>query len=302
VPREAAARPLAALAAAAAAGLLATAAGMLPAFARLGAFARVAATALAAGLPLLVGAHLPGVPVGAYVWVAAAAVVLALAAAPLRERGLWSLGLASGVDALPTLFALRQARWQARAALPVHAVQAATAPEICGADQVSLLLDEHLDPALVRALPLALRPPFVATARDVLAAPRDSLAARWLLGMELPAFVLSGVVCEPAAPPPKPSRLGRGSLAVQAGFDRDAGGATGLWIRCAGVDAGLAAVVYTPVGAETLPLSDPARGIPEAEQRRLGRWLRPLPPGLRIRVLVVAPATADAYGWTELRT
>jgi hypothetical protein len=270
--------------------------------ARHGAFGRTAATVLAAGVPLLVAAHLPAVPVGAYVLLAPVAALLALAAVPLlRERGLLSLALVTAVASGPTIAALRQARFDARAAAPVRAAQAATAPEACGSARVALLLDADLDPTFVRALPLALRPPFVDDARDVIAARADSMAGRWLLRMELPAFVLSAAGIRPAPPAGLGARLDRPTLAVRAGLDRTRAEAA-LWIRCEGGGGGLAAVVYTPLGEETVALWDPAQGIPADEQRRLGRWLAPLPSGLPIRILVVAPATADAYGWTELRT
>jgi hypothetical protein len=163
-----------------------------------------------------------------------------------------------------------------------------------------VLLDQGLPADAIAALPLALQPPFVDTPRTLIAARADSLAGRWLRRLGLPTFHLAADRCElvPALP-----ALAAPTLAVTAGLERDAAGAvTDVWIETEGRDRGHMAVLFTPCGELLLPVPGGRLHLASAELQLLRAWLAPLPTGLPIQVLVVAPASADAYGAAELQT
>ncbi len=259
-----------------------------------GPFGSLAAIVLAAGLPLLAVAWRPTLPaaaVGACAAVCATPFLLPL----LRERGLWSLAIATVLAVTPHLWAWRLARLAAHAATPIAAAIRAVAALPPDSGRVALLLDRELDPAVIDALSIALWP------RQVLAARVDAVEGLWLARMELPV-----IRCGPSRAALQPRRggdqLSTGELQVVATMLRDAGGAvTSMQIRCERARAGYLAVVYGPGGALLAEFAvDGRASLDGAAWAQLQHWLQPLPSATPIRVLVVPPGTADVHGWTEL--
>ncbi|HLQ37792.1 MAG TPA: hypothetical protein VK348_08325 [Planctomycetota bacterium] len=270
-------------------------------------FARTAAAVLAAGstaaLGLYIGdgglvpAALPALALGAGV----VAGTLAGRSAPrLTERGPWSLALSTLVVALPAVLARRQQEAAAAAALPVAAVQAA-APRH---GSVALMLPAGVPAIEVCGLLAALRRPFFGADLDVFVVREDGSEARWLQRMGMPTLRLLGAtaVLQPGAPPgqvlPTPMQVPAAGIEVAAG-----GRPTTLWVRAGESAGGAIAVAFTPAGTFTLQLDDHGYALLAGSERaRFQALLAPLPPALRIRVLVVSPGSADAYGWADIAT
>jgi hypothetical protein len=239
-----------------------------------------------------------------------AGAVLAAAAAvstPLwRDRHAALLALLAVPAALPALCAFRAARLCGHVAQPIAAVRAAMAQLGGGA---VVLVGDDVDDELRAALPRALQPPFAATAQPLLLATAGSTAAEWVQRMEWPVFALRGGDCEPCPLPQAGARLRAGLLAVSAAVDRGADGLR-LAVHADGMRPGSQALLFTPVGEFAVGLDENGRGelsagvagTSDAAAQRRFALLGALPSGLPIRVLVVPPDPADAYGWTDVAT
>jgi hypothetical protein len=272
-------------------------------------FARTAVVAFTAGLPLLAdqfGIDPGGGTVGGALLAGAVLAAMAAVATPLwRDRHLVLLALLAVPAALPALVAFHDARVHGYLAQPIAAVRAATAHLSGGA----VVLVGNVGEPLRAALPRALRPPFAAMAQPLLLATAGSPAAEWVQRMDWPVFALRDGDCEPCPLPQAGARLRAGLLDVSAQVDRGAGGLR-VAVHADGMRPGSQALLFTPVGEFAVGLDENGRGelsagsagAGDAAAQRRFVLLGALPSGLPIRVLVVPPDPADAYGWTDVAT
>jgi hypothetical protein len=265
---------------------------------RAGSFGAFVAVTLTGTLPLL------ALPLALPEWTshafAAAGAVVAVALAPsLRERGLVSLALLGVVLALPAIVALRAAHTSARLASPLAAV--AKSVGSAKVPVVGVVFADEVAEHDARALPLRLRAPWADGEVAILAVRANSAAAPLLRRLDLPLLQLRGDTCLPL--PALTGRLER-RYDIEAAFVRTMDGALqSLSVRWTGSGLGAHAIVITPCGAIEATFDDQHRAVfDEAASVQLRGWLRPLPSGTSIRVLVVPPDPADAACWTVLQT
>lgn len=265
--------------------------------AQAGGFGAAAAVVLAGGVPLL------GVTRPLPAWAMALSVPVAVAVAArlmplLRDRALWSLALATLLAAPAYVLTWRAARTGAHGAAPLDAVARVLASETA----VALELDPVVTDEQALALAARLRPPFAARATDVLAARRDAMTARWLQRLGLPRYRWDGIRCEPLPLAPASPPLAAGSLEVRAALARGAdGGVEAVSITCPAAHTGWVAAVFSAAGSGVLRFAEDGRARIDGADPGAQRWLRAMASGAPIRILVVPPASADVYGWTELR-
>lgn len=267
-------------------------------------FATTMATAFAVGLPLLLGGWLPTAWTGSRLLapaLLAAALLSVLALAPCwRERTAWSLLWVPLLSFSPTLLGLRSQLLAAREAAPIGALLRLLESWSAIDGPVVLLLPADADPAAPLVLCRALQPPMRSEGLPVLCATVGSIEAQWLWRMGLPGLVARNGRFEPEPSPPPAARLVSQRRVVAEVVTSPPNIAVLL-------PPGLPrarAIAFTPVGP--FPLAPDAAGdvsvlaLAMPDRERFGAALGALPPGLPIRVLVVSPASDDAYGWVDL--
>lgn len=288
-----AAAPLAAVAAAALAAMLAR---FTPLGVSAGSFGACVASCAAGGLATC-AALLPTGEEGVWGGSVAAAVACASCSRFLRERGVLSLALGGAVAALPHVLAIRAANGLARAAAPLAVVAGSLSRT--AAPTVGLLLGDGVDDELALAVGLRMAPPFTEPHVPLVAARADSAAGSWLRRLPVELRELVGMRCEPVAGARDPLRAADG---VEAAADRAPAAERPLrvrWERAVGA-SGAQCVALTPFGSVDGSFDE--RGVAQFDAdsvARLRRWIASMPPDGRIFVVVVPPSAADPPGWVS---
>ncbi|GDY02048.1 hypothetical protein LBMAG49_13770 [Planctomycetota bacterium] len=284
---------------------------LLPARFAADGFACLASVVFASGLPLLCGSlscsrEAWTGPIAASL-IAFGSALLSSVAAPLaRDRSVLVLGIVAACASLPTLTAVRFARSRSFEARELVALVAQAAPDRLSGDGVALLVEAGLRAEVRRAVPLALRPPFRATALHVMVAESGTIAAQWLQRMEWPVLRLQNNECTRLPAAAINARLSAGELAVQGLVARTAGLALDIVIHGKLAMQGSVVILFTPVGEFLLPwqpaqpgdFTAPSGLDPLLRERFVA--LDSLASGFRIRAVVVPPDKADLYGFCDL--
>ncbi|MEQ1632247.1 MAG: hypothetical protein ABL997_07720 [Planctomycetota bacterium] len=265
---------------------------------RAGSFGAFVAVVLACGLTLLpLPLRLSQEAVFASAGLAAA---IAVALAPwFRERGILTLALGGAIVALPPIVALRAAHERAFLATTLAQVT-----RTVGASKVPLLgivLERDVSDLDAEAMALRVSKPWADADVSLLVARKDEPAAPMLRRLDLPLLSVQSGRCLPLAALDGP--LAR-ATDVEVSIVRDANGAlSSLAVRFPRSGPGAQVIVITPCGSIDGTFDDQQRAVFAAEDlARLRAWLRPLPPGTALRVVVVPPDAVDTASWTELRT
>jgi hypothetical protein len=256
------------------------------------------AVLLAGDLLLHFGATLPRLLEPPALWSAAAVVLpLSVALAPLWcDRGLGSLVLVPAIAVSGALLAMQSARDADAEAAAVRALQTA-APT---SSPVALVLPDDTPRELTEALVAALRRPAHAIDLDVFAITPDGLEGEWLQRMGVDRLRVRGNTVDVLPGARNSQQLAAGVLRLDAGF-AGPGKREGLFVRSGPELAHSRTCVFTPYGCAQGELGDNGAMRLKAETEQwLRRVVAALPSGAAIRVLVVSPAEADAYGWLDL--
>jgi hypothetical protein len=253
---------------------------------------------LAGDLLLHFGATLPRLLEPTALWSAAAvALPLSVSLAPLCcDRGLSSLVMVPAIAVCGALIAMQSARDADAEAAAVRALQTA-APT---SSPVALVLPEDTPRELVNGLVAALRRPAHAIDLDVYTIPPDGIESSWLQRMGVDRLRVRGSTVDVLPGAHSNQRLAAGVLRLDAGF-AGPGPRDGLFVRSGRELAHCHTCVFTPYGCLHGELGDNGvMALPAATEQQLRAIVAALPSGAAIRVLVVSPAEADAYGWLDL--